>query len=113
MFKIPFNWMPGSFGLKGRTRDIAQAEYELTGYELERRLLDIKKDDLEPDIAPHGMDEMVAADGKSIAVAGDDPNRQFRPRHLQAGGNGRGAPVDGVHAIGFHVVRKPAGTADA
>ena len=49
MFKIPFNWMPGSFGLKGRTRDIAQAEYELTGYELERRLLDIKKDDLEPD----------------------------------------------------------------
>ena len=43
--KLPFHLMPGSWGLKGRTRDIAQAEYELTGYELEKRLLEIKKPD--------------------------------------------------------------------
>jgi hypothetical protein len=49
MFKIPFKWVPGSWGLKGRTRDMAQAEYELTGYELERRLLELRREDLEPD----------------------------------------------------------------
>lgn len=48
MFKIPFEWMPGSWGLKGRTREIAKAEYELTGYDLEKRLLEIAKDDMEP-----------------------------------------------------------------
>jgi len=45
MFKIPFKWMPGSYGLKGRTREIAQAEYELTGYELELKLLSINQPD--------------------------------------------------------------------
>lgn len=45
--KIPFNWLPGSWGLAGKTREIAQAEYELEGYELEKKLLEIKKDELE------------------------------------------------------------------
>jgi hypothetical protein len=53
---IPFNWLPGSWGLKGKSRERAQAEYELDGFELamtlarldytgkerERRELDIK-----------------------------------------------------------------------
>ncbi len=47
MPKIPFHLMPGSWGLKGKTRDIAQAEYELEGYALEKRLLEIKEDDLD------------------------------------------------------------------
>lgn len=47
MPKIPFEWMPGAWGLKGRTRDIAQAEYELTGYDLEKKLLEIKQDELD------------------------------------------------------------------
>src|ERR1700756_452388 len=42
---IPFSALPGSWGLKGKTRDIAQAEYELEGYELAIRLLEIKKDE--------------------------------------------------------------------
>lgn len=42
---IPFSAMPGAWGLKGKTRDIAQAEYELEGYELERKLLKIKEDE--------------------------------------------------------------------
>jgi hypothetical protein len=47
MPKIPFGWMPGSWGLKGRTREIAQAEYELTGFELEEKLLQLKEPDLD------------------------------------------------------------------
>jgi hypothetical protein len=44
MFKLPFGSLPGHWGLKGKTRAIAQAEYELEGYELECRLLEIEKD---------------------------------------------------------------------
>ena len=43
---IPFGMWPGSWGLKGKTREIAQAEYELEGYELEVKLAEINyKDD--------------------------------------------------------------------
>lgn len=45
--KIPFRFMPGSWGLKGDTRRTAQAEYELTGYELEIELANIKFNDAE------------------------------------------------------------------
>lgn len=46
MFKMKYGWLPAHWGLKGKTREVAKAEYELTGYELEHRLLEIKKDDL-------------------------------------------------------------------
>ncbi len=49
MPKLPFSILPASWGLKGTTRDIAQAEYELEGYDLKKRLLEIKKPDLKPD----------------------------------------------------------------
>jgi hypothetical protein len=45
MPKLPFGILPGHWGLAGKTREIAQAEYELTGYDLEVRLLEIKKDE--------------------------------------------------------------------
>jgi hypothetical protein len=35
MSKIPFSWLPGSWGLKGKSRQLAEAEYYLTGYELD------------------------------------------------------------------------------
>ena len=38
---IPFWLMPGSWGLKGKTREIAQAEYELEQGDLEEKLLEI------------------------------------------------------------------------
>lgn len=47
---IPFGWMPGHLGLAGKTREIARAEYELEGYELERRILEIKDDDYDRDV---------------------------------------------------------------
>ncbi len=49
MFKLPFGWLPGHIGLKGKTREIAKAEYELSGFELEKKLLEIKKDDFRDD----------------------------------------------------------------
>lgn len=41
MAKIPFRWMPGSWGLKGKSRAIAEAEYYLEGEALEARLEEI------------------------------------------------------------------------
>ena len=42
MWKIPFNWLPGSWGLRGKTYEIAQAEYELSGIELDQKLAEIE-----------------------------------------------------------------------
>lgn len=42
---IPFGWLPGHWGLKGTTREIARAEYELDGVELEIRLAEIRNKD--------------------------------------------------------------------
>jgi hypothetical protein len=49
MFKLPFEWLPGSWGLKGKTKEIAKAEYELKGYDLELKLLNLRQDELEMD----------------------------------------------------------------
>jgi len=38
---IPFGWWPGHWGLKGKTREIAKAEYELSGFDLVEKLLEI------------------------------------------------------------------------
>jgi len=38
---IPFSWMPGSWGLRGKSREIAEAEYLYSGEELTMRLLEI------------------------------------------------------------------------
>src|SRR5271165_3625933 len=48
MFKVPFGWLPAHWGLAGKSKEIAKAEYELEGYELEAALLEIKKDEFEP-----------------------------------------------------------------
>lgn len=49
MKKLPFGVLPGHWGLKGKTRDIAKAEYELEGFELEKTLLELKRDDMSED----------------------------------------------------------------
>ena len=41
---IPFSCLPASWGLQGKSRQIAEAEYLLTGYELEEKLLYINAD---------------------------------------------------------------------
>jgi hypothetical protein len=42
---IPFGWLPGHWGLKGKTRERALAEYTLTGYDLEMKLAEIENTD--------------------------------------------------------------------
>jgi hypothetical protein len=42
--KLPFGMMPGHWGLAGKTREIAKAEYELSGFELKKELLRINED---------------------------------------------------------------------
>jgi len=64
MFKIPFEWMPGSWGLKGRTREIAKAEYELTGYELEHKLLTLAESDMDPRDYSRKMTDLKYKHGK-------------------------------------------------
>lgn len=45
--KLPFGWPPGHWGLKGKTRELAKAEYELEGETLERKLIEINIEDEE------------------------------------------------------------------
>ena len=40
--KLPFNLLPGSWGLKGTTRAIAEAEYTLSGFDLAKKIVEIK-----------------------------------------------------------------------
>ena len=44
---IPFEWLPASWGLKGRPYEEAKANYELEGEELERRLININYSGIE------------------------------------------------------------------
>jgi len=41
---VPFSWYPYTWGMAGKTREVAKAEYELAGYDLDSRLLEINKD---------------------------------------------------------------------
>ena len=72
----------------------------------------VEQDDVHVDIAADAVHEMVAADAQTVAVARDDPHLQVGTRHLQARRDGRGPTVDPVDAVGLHVVRETAGTAD-
>ncbi len=38
---FPFGWLPGHWGLAGKTRELAQAEYNLEGEELDRARIEI------------------------------------------------------------------------
>ena len=73
----------------------------------------VEEDDVDVDVAPDGVDEMVAADGEGIAVAAGLPDRQPGIRHLDAGGDRRGAAVDAVEPVGVHIIRKAGGASDA
>lgn len=42
--KLPFRMMPASWGLKGKSREIAEAEYYYEGLDLERRLAEINSE---------------------------------------------------------------------
>ena len=59
------------------------------------------------------VDPVAGADAAAVAVAGIDEHVQVGASHLDALRDGQGAAVNAVEAIGLHVVREAAGTADA
>jgi hypothetical protein len=59
------------------------------------------------DVAPEQVNEVVAADGQRVAVAGDEPDAEVGARRLEAGRERGRAAVDGVKAVRLHVVREP------
>ena len=73
----------------------------------------VEQNHVEVDVASVGVDEMVSADGEAVAVAAYLPNLKVGVCHFAAGGYGSGASVNGVHAIGGHVVGQTAAASDA
>src|SRR3546814_11173065 len=59
------------------------------------------------------MHGVVAADGQCVAVAGDDPHVQFRIGKFHAGRDGWRTAMTGLAAVGFHIIGKAAGAANA
>src|SRR3712207_7870295 len=45
----------------------------------------VEEDDVEVEVAPDGVHEVVAADGEAVAVARHDPHRKLGVRSLDAG----------------------------
>src|SRR5207245_11522185 len=64
-------------------------------------------------IAAHRMDEMVAADPKTVAVAARHHYSEFMIGKLQSCGHRQRPAVQSVHAIRIHVPGEVGGTADA
>src|SRR3989440_5960494 len=56
---------------------------------------------------------MVAADAEAVAIAAGADDFQFVVAELDAGSDGEGAAMQGVHAIGVDVARQVRGAADA
>src|ERR1044072_4266694 len=72
----------------------------------------VEEDDIEVEVAPERVHEVVAADGETVAVARHDPHAQLRVGSLDAGADGRGAPVNRVEAVDVHVVGEARGAAN-
>ena len=73
----------------------------------------VEENDIDIDIAADGVDEMVASDGKSVAVSGDDPYGEVGVMALEAGGEGRGAAMNGMETVGVHVVGETGGASNS
>ena len=67
----------------------------------------------ELEIAPAGVDQMIAADRQTIAVAGDDDDMQIGTRQRQAGRIGERPAVRDMEGVGVDIGRQPPGAADA
>lgn len=81
--KIPFNLLPASWGLKGKTRQIAEAEYLYSGYDLERELAKINIEDpikLELEMVTidlkHGKIDEYEADRRRVRLSVPDSDEK-------------------------------------
>ena len=73
----------------------------------------VEQDAGDVDVAPAGVDQVVAADGRAVPVTGEHHHGEVGPGHLDAGGEGQRPAVDGVHGPQIDVADGPAGAADA
>src|SRR6185437_5514665 len=73
----------------------------------------VEEQDLEIDVAAQHMDQMVAADRQTVAVARYHPYVKLGPRDFQPGRDRRCAAVNRMEAVSVHVIRKTARTSDA
>ncbi len=64
------------------------------------------------DVAPAGVQEMVAADGKTVAVTAGDQDREIGSRDLETGGERQRAAMHAVKAVAVGVGRNPRRAAD-
>ncbi len=68
--------------------------------------------DLDVHVAAGGVDEVVATDGRQIAIPTEDRNHEPGVGQFQAGGEGDGAAVGGVIGVEIHVAGHAAAAAD-
>ena len=73
----------------------------------------VDADDFQVDVAPRRVNQVIAADGEQVAVAGVDHDVQLGIRQLQSGGERNRAAVRGMERILVHVSGDAAGAADA
>jgi len=64
-------------------------------------------------VAPGGVDQVVAADGRGVAVAHDHDDLELGVGQLHAGGESERSAVGGVERIEIHVHAETPGTVDA
>ena len=64
-------------------------------------------------VAPAGVDQMIAADRQAVAVAGDDNDIEIGTRQRQPGRVGERPAVGDMEGVGVDIGGQPPGTADA
>src|SRR5690606_17936745 len=72
----------------------------------------VEQHDLHVHVTAQHVHQVVAADRQAIAVAGDQPDVEFRIGELDTGRERRRAAVDRVEAVAFDVVGEAARAAD-
>jgi 2-hydroxychromene-2-carboxylate isomerase len=66
----------------------------------------VDADNVEVRVAPRRMDEMIAANGRQVAIATDDRDHQLGVLHRDAQGKGNGAAMGRVVGIDVDVARR-------
>ena len=64
----------------------------------------VEQNHVEVDVAPHGMDEVVATNGKAVTIAANLPDGEVGVHDLCSCGNRCRASVYGLHGIGVDIV---------
>ncbi len=68
----------------------------------------VEKNDVDVEVSPERVNQVVAPDGKGVAITGDDPHAELWASDLEPGRDCGCAPVDGVEAVRVHVVGEAA-----